>query len=594
MFGPMLRFKKIVFSAFALSVAFGTGAFAESLPSLFVDCPAGEEQVRFSRVNLSYRTSVADPLDPRPARILPLGVPECTENRFPLYRLFTPAEGVILDKLVESEAYREATETMTAWARVLWIEEQLNTVPPKTRVDVLSRDLRGMDDEAVLETYRAILPDLVRAVESDDAWGAGKQESLADERIARASAMGQVAFMLFHIGQEDKGKTWLKRARKTLGSRVFAEGARDTSPIFWRIANDRIRVTELCFNSPAKYRDELCSVGGVRQFASQVAQCLFPHEASLATSRSEVCGSFTGFSNDPHQLAAEINALRKKWPDFRELFELRVSIKKPVSCDVRDRLGLNCVSPPPPSKKWMAYKTFFPDMKPVRTMSTFGYSMQGIARQLANCLEAFDKQACQKFGDPQKVLENGKAVDGFIAAVNKARAVARRRFLWKKAVCDAKGRRSSPCSFDYMIGMPDTLSSTFPELALERVNGHNIQRLARCAVSKAMRGADYRYRKSTHRKCEEGGWVPALEAKLRQEVPDFDRVYASALSELVFASARTIGRDLASLSLLGGYVEKPREVIESERHRLVAFFPEADAWIAKQERIAIEDETRLR
>lgn len=574
-----------------LSTTFVAEASAQSLP--FVDCPAGGEQVQFSRAGMSSRSLAVDPLDSRPIRIWPLEVPECPLNRFPLYRLFTHSEGMILAELVKSEAYREATETMTAWARVVWIEEQLNSVSSMTRVKLLSRDLRGMDEDAVVETYRVILPDLIRAVEADEVWGDTKLEHKADKQVARAKAMGQIAFMLHHLGQKTKAKVWLARAYRTLGPEVLAGDARDVRSNFWRRVNDNIRVTELCLDSPAKYRDEFCSVGGVRQFSNKVVGCLLPHGALPATSPPEACKIFTGFSSDPQQLASEINALRDDWSAFRDLFEIRSWIREPVSCDVRHRLGLNCTSPPP-SKRWTAFKNFFPDLTPIRSISLRGYSIQSLASRLAHCLEGLDKRICQKFGDPQQVLENGKAVEGFIAAVDQARVAARRRLLWKDAVCAANRSLSLRCSINYFIGMPDADPSSFPELAFEQATKKGLGTLAKCAVLKAMTGRDDRYRKAKLRNCVAHGSDTFLETALRRDLPNFERAYEKALEELVRARAGTIGRELASVSRLGGNSGKTREAIQDERRRLIAFYPKAELWIIEQKRIQIENKTTLR
>ena len=142
--------------------------------------------------------------------------------------------------------------------------------------------------------------------------------------------------------------------------------------------------------------------------------------------------------------------------------------------------------------------------------------------------------------------------------------------------------------------MPDADTSKFSELAFEQSRKKGVRALAQCTVLRAMTERDDRYRKAKLRNCTDSSSDTILETALRREVPNFERDYAEAQAEFVRASARIIGRDLASLSLLGGYTEKPREVIEDEKRRLIGFYPEAELWIAEQRRIQVESKTRLR
>lgn len=599
----MKHLTKITALAFATCFAFMAESFAQARPIPEVPCPAGGEMVPGYTFQRQLALSFLQ-LDSR-TQSTGLRVFECPGNRFPRYRSFTEAEGKILDRLVKTSAYREATEAMHPWERVLWIEERFNTITPKKRALVLSRDLDGLDRDAAKDVYRVILPNLIHAIENDKGWvfkGLGNRAPVGYEDKARSEVMAQIAYMQHQIGQEGTARAWLERARRTLGSKP--PFGNDSG---WRDADMRIRLTDVCLDSPTKYREALCSTTGVQSFSLRVQQCLQPFPdvpitlklpskppATLKNSaQNDACKWIKGFSQNPKKLVVQINFLRAEWPAFRDLFDLSYRVESPGNCDLRQTLGLLCYQSAP-SERWYEAVRLFPGLS-ARWKHTVEYrnSLLRLARELASCLEEKTQISCKSFENPQSVMKKGRAIDGFVAVVENARIEQRHSKLWSKAICDAFVSFFSECriTLDLYPSPPDAEQSDFPEMAIATVRRKLVDALARCDFINEL---ELKLSNGKPQRCGLDAPTPAQLSTLRQSTHDFEAVYSAALQKLIRGRAESIGGNLARHSLRGSYRDKSRETLEAEKKQLIASYPDAAAWLAEAERATIDSATQLR
>ncbi len=463
----------------------------------------------------------------------------CSSHDFPVYRAFTNDERGALERIVSSDEYQSRREH--PWGQLsVWIEQQLTGgADPDWHGEMLLWDVmkdsfygrEGPDPE-----HRGVLaaaaPLFIEGTEASGETGP-----------ALARRWARIAYVQYHAGQKDAALGSQARAEEAIG--VEPQGDyRDLAYGFsyspeltaFREARHHLDVLDSCLNAHEGLRDLLCSAGGIGSY-----WWFSKWYASVAY----VAATQEAIADDPAFKQRLIDGFftPKPWYSHNRPIKPRAWHQ----CTLADLLDTDCAHERPAEERKPDWLRQFPDVFEAveaerlrrylpTLMSRFDWPTGGLDRKEASrrlaavwpdLMAAYEadrlRQTSRSLGQCE-VQNRYYGIRGSCAAESMDRMRSER-------VDEAAVERARQ---DQLVESSFSIMSTYAECTLRAKLGLPFERSLPCMRSFADPNN--------------------VEAKLREDLADFDERYAEAEADKIMQLAKGVGGGLANLEFSEAFV----------------------------------------